>query len=285
MCIDPYVYPGSDVLVNRFDEHDKNTLSLIEQDLTSHAILELRLNPVVGSFDALHFCEIHRRIFDEIYPFAGQYRTIPLYKEEIFLQGESVVYGEPEDIADLVDEALVQLNRIRWDDDNLMPASKEFARIITLLWQAHPFREGNTRATLVFIAQFAKDHGFELNPAVFATYPSETRDAFVDSAIGSINTLARVIARSRLSQRARIHPVLGRLNAETMEVIRLIGTPEITLAAPGQVVKGTVLATNYDAILVRSGREVVAIAKSNFGEQPINDERVNVTIRETSVAQ
>jgi cell filamentation protein len=56
---DPYVYPGTNVLKNLFNERDKSKLDTREQILTSIALDDLRKKPVKGKFDGAHLKEIH----------------------------------------------------------------------------------------------------------------------------------------------------------------------------------------------------------------------------------
>jgi cell filamentation protein len=100
MSEDPYVYPGTDVLKNAFDMRDNELLAKRERAMTSHIIKAMQTDPVRGDFDAAHYRAIHRRIFQDIYPvFAGQDRVVSLYKQEFVLQGRSVAYGHPAEIA------------------------------------------------------------------------------------------------------------------------------------------------------------------------------------------
>jgi len=69
---DPYVYPGTNVLKNLFNERDKSRLDEKEQRVTFRAMKELGRNPVKGKLDGAHLKEIHKRIFEKIYPFAGR---------------------------------------------------------------------------------------------------------------------------------------------------------------------------------------------------------------------
>lgn len=66
MC-DPYVYPHTDVLKNKFSIKDKATLDTMEADYTKLRIRALEENPIQGKFDFQHLCDVHKYIFQEIY--------------------------------------------------------------------------------------------------------------------------------------------------------------------------------------------------------------------------
>jgi cell filamentation protein len=64
---DPYVYPGTDCLRNRFGIRDARMLARIEAEQTSILIAQLERIPLVGRYDLEHLKAFHRRIFGDIY--------------------------------------------------------------------------------------------------------------------------------------------------------------------------------------------------------------------------
>ena len=50
---------------------------------------------------------------------------------------------------------------------------------VTLLWQNHPFREGNTRTTAVFVIKYLRSIGFKVNNELFADNSWYFRNALV----------------------------------------------------------------------------------------------------------
>jgi hypothetical protein len=57
---DPYSYPGTTVLKNLLDLRDSDTLEAFEVEIST-----LRAEEPVpeGSFDAAHYCAVHRHLF------------------------------------------------------------------------------------------------------------------------------------------------------------------------------------------------------------------------------
>jgi cell filamentation protein len=74
--MDPYVYPGTDILQNRRDIRDDGRLRTFEADASMRRLTELRESPLPGSFDANHLRQIHRYIFQDAYHWAGEFRTV-----------------------------------------------------------------------------------------------------------------------------------------------------------------------------------------------------------------
>ena len=74
--MDPYVYPGTNVLRNYRDIRDLQLLAAFEMAVTTRRLAELENKPLRGKFDATHLKAIHRYIFQDVYPWAGEFRTV-----------------------------------------------------------------------------------------------------------------------------------------------------------------------------------------------------------------
>ena len=70
---DPYAFPGTSVLRNRLDIRDAGTLEAFEVEIST-----LRAEEPLphGPFDPAHYCSIHHHLFQDVYAWAGQYRTV-----------------------------------------------------------------------------------------------------------------------------------------------------------------------------------------------------------------
>ena len=131
--VDPCLYPGTKTLRNLFDEEDPEALAELEAAVSSTALADILLDPVKETFDQQHMCAIHRRLFQDIYPFAGELRTVTLHKEETVLSGRSVRYADPGEITSALKEALGELSRFRWGGDAAKTSGKAFAQIAAQL--------------------------------------------------------------------------------------------------------------------------------------------------------
>ncbi|WP_066922493.1 Fic family protein [Methylobacterium sp. CCH5-D2] len=277
MSTDPYVYEGTDVLRNREEIRDPEALAQREQIVSFRALRRMQKEPVLGNFDLAHYAAVHKRLFGEIYAWAGETRTVDLWKPEIVLQGKSVAYSPPAAIEGHAQAALAQLRSEPGNLKDSRPAIR-FAQTMAALWQTHPYREGNTRTLLAFMEQYARHHKQPLDQALITRVPSETRDALVLATRGQIRPFGEMVRNARYSEEQRAHPVLGRLSAEAFEAVRLMGAPRIVLPEPGTQVRGQVIATSYHHALVRDSRQISAVPLNAFAAMPQNNQRVDVRV-------
>src|SRR5882672_2586052 len=92
MNMDPYVYPGTNVLRNLRDIRDPDRLAKFEMDMTTRRVDELSRDPRPGRFDSAHLQGIHHYIFQDVYPWAGELRTVNIGKSgDLFALKEHIV--------------------------------------------------------------------------------------------------------------------------------------------------------------------------------------------------
>lgn len=176
---DPYLYPNSEILINRFDERNEHQLTEIEAAYTSFRLRQLCDKPHAGLFDFKHLCLIHQFIFQDIYHWAGQPRIINIEKPEAALGGISVEYSDVRDITNHVTAACEKINSISWDSLTVHAKAEYFSKCMSELWKIHPFREGNTRTVITFCCDFAEHNGFSLNRELFKDHSVYVRRALV----------------------------------------------------------------------------------------------------------
>jgi cell filamentation protein len=154
---DPYTYPGTDVLRNLLDIRDPNRLAAFEANATAGRLIELDATPVAGGFDVAHLKAIHRYIFQDVYAWAGEFRTVNISKS-----------GHLFAMAGFVEPALLDVLRKLAAEEHLKGADPlkfaERAGFFTGEINAvHPFRDGNGRAQREFIRQLAMQAGFVID--------------------------------------------------------------------------------------------------------------------------
>jgi cell filamentation protein len=120
-------------------------------------IKQLIKNPIPGNFNMAHLCAIHKHIFQDVYDWAGKLRTVNISKE-------NSLFCLCEYMPSWMDDIHGRLKR----DDYLRGLDKPaFVDKITRFHGdvdgLHPFREGNGRATRVFIDQLARQAGYVLD--------------------------------------------------------------------------------------------------------------------------
>ena len=62
-----YCYPGTNVLKNKLDIRDLDTLHEAERDYSAVRQAELVGQGVTGDFSFKHFCSIHKHLFSDVY--------------------------------------------------------------------------------------------------------------------------------------------------------------------------------------------------------------------------
>ena len=93
MVRDKYLYPNTDVLINKFNIKDSKKLDKVEYTYVSLNITYIIDNPIKIN-SVFDICIIHKILFKDIYEWAGTFRNLNIYKEEPILTGLSVKYSE-----------------------------------------------------------------------------------------------------------------------------------------------------------------------------------------------
>ncbi|HTC92030.1 MAG TPA: Fic family protein [Terriglobales bacterium] len=158
MATDPYVYPGTNILKNLAGIEDSNRLQQFEAISTAHRISVLRFHPMPGVFDASHLQRIHRSIFQDVYSWAGEFRTVDIRKEGEFwfCRHQSI----EQSLLDLF-TALLSENQLK--ETTRAQFGSRAGYYMSELNAIHPFREGNGRTQREFIRELGLHVGFEVN--------------------------------------------------------------------------------------------------------------------------
>lgn len=180
---DPYVYEGSHVLINKLGLRDEKSLDLAEAELSRDNMLTL-YECGFHHFSTEGICEIHHFLFQDVYEWAGKFRTINLSKREEILGGRSVWYANDEDIQRDLDRAWKKIHAQNWDSLSREGFAEKVAHLFPALWQAHPFREGNTRTIVMLMTFFVEDHGYFMDQELLQEAAGYVRNAFVMASIG-----------------------------------------------------------------------------------------------------
>lgn len=165
MINDPYTYEDG-TLKNKLNIRDHQELRKAEADI---GFLKL-INVDSVKSDKLNeelLRDIHYHIFENIFEWAGEYRTVPVYKTELVIPGISLRYADVGSIGKELRKQMIELNMTEWDLDNIDKLAYTFARKIAVMWKIHPFRDGNTRTFLSFAYIFAKENGFPFDMELF----------------------------------------------------------------------------------------------------------------------
>ncbi len=161
------------------DNHDDDDEE--EADEVATAIYEI-LSDKSFRFDFLTFKNYHKRLFinlDKEKYNPGEFRTYNFTKDERILNGDTVQYQS----YDLIEETLKydfkeekEIDYTKFNEEELINRIVEFT---SKIWQVHPFQEGNTRTTAVFIPKYLISMGFDINNELFKEKALYFRDALV----------------------------------------------------------------------------------------------------------
>ena len=130
-------------------------------------------------FTANGFVALHRRIFDGVFKHAGQLRQYDITKKEWVLQGDTVNYLNYEDLWRALDYDINAEKNFIYKGLTSDEIVAHIVKFVSGLWQIHPFGEGNTRTTAVFVILYLRSIGFDVNNDLFAENSWYFRNALV----------------------------------------------------------------------------------------------------------
>ena len=168
---DPYCYKGGFVLKNKAGLRDADALEAFELEMTA-----LRAEEPLpdGRFSPTHYRAVHRHLFQDVYRWAGRYRTVRTSKS-----------GNPFCFPEHISEQMNALFRTLRQSGALVPSDADdfvakAADFLAELNAIHPFREGNGRVQLAFLHliglhlghpfDFARIRRETFLPAMIASY-------------------------------------------------------------------------------------------------------------------
>lgn len=149
-----------------------------EADIVSARITKL-LGEKAFQFSPAEWLTIHRRLFEGVFTHAGQVRQYNITKKEWVLNGDTVIYADWNSIKDTLDYDFATEKQFSYEGLSVDGAVKHLAKFASDIWQIHPFGEGNTRATAVFIIKHMKTFGFRVNNDAFEKNSWYFRNALV----------------------------------------------------------------------------------------------------------
>lgn len=150
-------YEGTTCFINKMGIRDEVELMETESALTLANISLLEQEPIAGNFDFAHYKAIHKFLFDDLYDWAGQIRTVNLSKKgTLFIPADEI-----ERVGNAIFTHLAEADCFRSDDFHMFVKHlTEFYCDTNLL---HPFREGNGRTQRVFLVQLIRHAGYTID--------------------------------------------------------------------------------------------------------------------------
>lgn len=156
------IAPDSSVLRNKIGATAVDELRVAENDLVEARVAELRSQPelVQRTYDLTHLRSLHHHLFQDVYEWAGDLRTVGIAKGD----GEDNSFIPPLEI----DRPVLHVAG-RIAESNLLRSLSGDALVgeVTYLYDylnfAHPFREGNGRTQREYFAQLLAESGHGLD--------------------------------------------------------------------------------------------------------------------------
>lgn len=175
---DSYTDPDTGVLINKLGLLNQDDLDEAEAALVSVAIAELVFDPLMegeGGPGLDFLCDIHRKLFGDLYEWAGEFRTVDISKGSTRFANVRFIETEGERLMN-------SLASENWlcglpHDEFADRAALYMGELNTL----HPFREGNGRALREYIRRIAARAGHSLS------WEGLDRDEMTEAAISAFN--------------------------------------------------------------------------------------------------
>ncbi len=162
------------------DKTDKTVEDEFECDLVSTRIVELlQENNFELSIDYLKY--VHKYLFQDVYEFAGEFRNVDFSEHERILNNDLVAYGDHELLEQSLDYDITLEKNKNYNEMNIVDVINNITDFSSSIWQIHPFREGNTRTTAIFIEKYLVSLGYNVDNTLFKDKSVYFRNALVRS--------------------------------------------------------------------------------------------------------
>lgn len=157
-----YLMPGTDVLRTVPELTDPTAIAIFERLVSANAETEIRQTTErPRTYDLAHLNDIHKRLFADVYPFAGQLRYVDTQKPG--QTGEPFVHHQwIETYAAAVSAQLSAQDSLTHLTDPGQWADRA-AYFQAQALHIHPYREGNGRTTRLWIEDLAAAAGHTLD--------------------------------------------------------------------------------------------------------------------------
>lgn len=204
-----YCYENTDILKNKFNIKNQDELFKKERKASAMRLAQLEVSPISGNFDLEHLQKIHQHIFQDIYDWAGEIRTVNIAKGNFFCLCEHIQSYSNEVFENFYSDCIK-------NKDNI----DKFAETLTVnfsnLNALHPFREGNGRCQREFLRELCLDCGYNLNINISA---DEMIEASIDGFYCNFDKLINIFRKSLKSTTPRLEVQCNIDNNTTLENI------------------------------------------------------------------
>ena len=177
------IYEVENELKRYYDDKDKTDETIQDEyecDLVSTRIVQL-LNEDNFELSVDYIKYIHEYLFKDIYEYAGEFRKVDITKHEKILNNDSVSYGDYNLLEQSLEYDISLEKNKNYNEMNIVDVVNNITNFSSNIWQIHPFREGNTRTTAVFIEMYLISLGYNVDNTMFKEKSVYYRNAMVRS--------------------------------------------------------------------------------------------------------
>ncbi len=182
---DTYCYPNTVVLKNKLNLFNQEQLDAFEAECCLARMVELEENPIQGQFDLVHLQRIHKALFQDVYDWAGEIRTVDIMLDQSRFANVQYI----QENATKIFNALAQENYLK--NLKIDKLASRLAHYLSEINVLHPFRDGNGRVQRVFISQLCQEAGHQIDFSDLTQ--AEVYDAMRHAFFGDETILAHLI--------------------------------------------------------------------------------------------
>lgn len=179
-------------LSNYYNNQDENNINIKEKqaDEVSVRIVKI-LNDKAFTFNYIALKQYHKKLFEGIdiginEKYIGNFRDYNITKSEPILNGETIQYADYSMIEETLQYDFKEEENQKYttmtDDEKI----NRLCVFVSNIWQVHPFGEGNTRTTAIFIQKYLISKGFNVNNDLFKDNSLYFRNALVKANYSNI---------------------------------------------------------------------------------------------------
>lgn len=180
--VDALCYPGTSVLRNKANIQKQTALDEYELGMVLTRSREIW---PAGNLDVPHYLSLHHHLFQDVYEWAGTFRTIRIGKSGVWFCYPEHIKSQMANLFDWLksEDYFQSLSAAAF--------SNSAARLLSELNAIHPFREGNGRTQMSLLTMLTDNAGLPFNVAELE--PKRAMDAMIDSFRGNLAPLEALV--------------------------------------------------------------------------------------------
>lgn len=150
-------YPGTTVLINKLGLKNQEALDKVESVAVALRSAEIESEQTDATFTFEYYCDLHKRLFGDLYDWAGELRTIDISKK-------GTQFYPVDGLRELgmsKFDRLIKMNEFMGlNKPQLVDELTDFYNELNML---HPFREGNGRTQRLFFTLLLRRLGYSIS--------------------------------------------------------------------------------------------------------------------------